>query len=196
MSLDQIENDCSPITQQKDTLRIQSWKGVPIQPEQVANPCGLIARSIFTDTFQIQWRKNAQIVINQTNIAWSLDKELIHQSPNSVNEQWYDVKRESFLVWMRTAFLNNFKKLYGRIDKDLPKGEYMLTINNQFDVTLFGGEKWIVLSTTNILGGKNTKMAKCYILYGTICLIVAGFLGYKRRKIQLKYGVRVQMKTM
>ena len=42
---------------------------------------------------------------------------------------------------MRTAFLNNFKKFYGRIEKDIQKGDYYITINNQFDVTLFGGEK-------------------------------------------------------
>ena len=31
---------------------------------------------------------------------------------------------------MRTAGLPNFKKLWGKIDKDLPKGEYTVTIEN------------------------------------------------------------------
>jgi len=84
---------------------------------------------------------------------------------------------------MRNAFLNIFKKLYGRIEEDLPSGDYYININNQFDVTLFGGQKWIVLSTTNLFGGKNSRMARTYIYYGVVCLVVAGLLVYKRSKI-------------
>ena len=34
----------------------------------------------------------------------------------------FGVKSEHFIVWMRTAGLPNFRKLYGHIENDLPKG--------------------------------------------------------------------------
>ena len=43
---------------------------------------------------------------------------------------------EHFIVWMRTAGLPNFRKLWGRID-NLPAGKYTVYINNQFEVAPF-----------------------------------------------------------
>ena len=60
---------------------------------------------------------------------------------------------EHFIVWMRTAGLPNFRKLYGKIDKDLKAGTYYLHVNNNYDVSSFNGNKSFVMSTTNILGG-------------------------------------------
>ena len=79
---------------------------------------------------------------------------------------------EHFIVWMRTAGLPNFRKLYGRIDK-LKVGYYYLKINNQFNVKPFDGKKSFVLSTTNVIGGKNFFLAYCYIGLGIICMLAA-----------------------
>ena len=35
---------------------------------------------------------------------------------------------EHFIVWMRTAGLPNFRKLYGKVTEDLKKGTYELRI--------------------------------------------------------------------
>lgn len=37
---------------------------------------------------------------------------------------------EHFMVWMRTAALPTFRKLWGRIETDLPEGRYIFTIVN------------------------------------------------------------------
>jgi hypothetical protein len=39
---------------------------------------------------------------------------------------------EHFIVWMRTAGLPNFRKLWGRIDEGLEPGTYNLYVNNQY----------------------------------------------------------------
>jgi len=77
------------------------------------------------------------------------------------------------MVWMRTAGLPNFKKLYGRIDDDLPKGLFKVTINNRYDVSSWGGSKAFVLSTTNYFGGTNYFLAICYIAVGAACIMFA-----------------------
>lgn len=70
-----------------------------------------------------------------------------------LKKQWTDIEKDSFIVWMRTAGLPNFRKLYGKIQSDLPAGDYYLEIINNFDVSSFEGSKHFVLSTTNVLGG-------------------------------------------
>jgi hypothetical protein len=37
---------------------------------------------------------------------------------------------EHFMVWMRTAGLPEFRKLWGRIETQLPAGNYLININN------------------------------------------------------------------
>lgn len=80
---------------------------------------------------------------------------------------------EHFIVWMRTAGLPNFRKLWGKIESDLAPGTYTVHIKNSYDVNGFEGNKSFVLSTTNALGGKNYFLAVCYIVVGSLCLIFA-----------------------
>jgi hypothetical protein len=80
---------------------------------------------------------------------------------------------------MRTAGLPNFRKLYGRIDQELLKGNYTITVSHNsfgpslYDVKSFNGSKAFVLSTTNIMGGRNYFLAICYICVGALCLMFA-----------------------
>jgi len=80
---------------------------------------------------------------------------------------------EPFQVWMRTAGLPNFRKLYGRNDAGLlKKGEYRITIVNTFDVNSFGGTKSVVISTISIIGGKNPFLGLAYMTVGALCILL------------------------
>jgi len=85
---------------------------------------------------------------------------------------------------MRTAGLPNFRKLYGRVERDLPAGTYTISIANNYDVSSFGGKKSFVLSTANALGGKNYFLATCYIVVGCLCIVFAiiFFIAIMRKK--------------
>ena len=85
---------------------------------------------------------------------------------------------------MRTAGLPNFRKLYGKIEKDMPKGEYQLTIDNTYDVASFEGSKYFVLSTTNVFGGTNFFLAVCYIVVGALCIVfgIVFFIAYMGKR--------------
>ncbi|KAI8906860.1 CDC50/LEM3 family, partial [Gorgonomyces haynaldii] len=77
---------------------------------------------------------------------------------------------EQFQVWMRTAGLPTFRKLWGsNVDTMLPAGTWKVEITQNFDVNKFGGTKSIVLSTASILGGQNPFLGSAYIVVGTIC---------------------------
>lgn len=85
---------------------------------------------------------------------------------------------------MRTAGLPNFRKLYGKIEKDMPAGTYELKITNKYDVSSFDGSKYFVLSTTNVFGGTNYFLAICYIVVGALCISfgIVFFIAYMGRR--------------
>ena len=177
-----IDDDCEPIKLNKDLYEgITGLNKTVLDPEGVAHPCGLIAKSFFNDTFVLKKGDNDEIVIKEEGIAWSIDKKKFKNSPNR-DKQWIDVESERFMVWMRPASLPDFRKPWGIIDKDLEKGNYVLTVTNNYQVKSFDGEKYFILSTVNALGGKNYFLAILYFVVGGISL-VAGILfwiGYER----------------
>ena len=179
--------DCDPAITNKDMGQTHSYltdsNGDPLHllvPDDVAIPCGLLAKSYFNDKFN-SWQYKGpndisaqNLVVNDNNIAWKADKELKYKNVDPA-KQWINMEDEHFIVWMRPAGLPNFRKLWGRIDQqDLEAGsEVSLTIENKFDVSSFNGKKYIILTTVNAFGGKNTFLAVCYIVLGCISIVLA-----------------------
>lgn len=144
---------------------IHNSKCTPLFGDKAGNkpyyPCGLIANSMFNDTYRSpEWLTPANtssghtetyLMENNTNIAWSSDKDLYGKSkyepsdvlpppnwkdrfPNNYTtdnpppdlENW-----QAFQVWMRTAALPAFSKLYQRNDHDImKKGQYEILIED------------------------------------------------------------------
>jgi hypothetical protein len=168
--------------------------------DDVYAPCGLIAWSMFNDTFKIY---DGGVTLcdtsNPTNdckkdgIAWSSDKDEKFKSPSSSYTQMYDakydeesghvipmVKDEDFMVWMRTAALPTFRKLFRIIDQKIPKGTYRLSVTDNFPVERFDGKKYLVLSNVKWTGGKNTFLGVAYIVVGAISFLLGIVFGIKQ----------------
>ena len=77
---------------------------------------------------------------------------------------------------MSTAGLPKFRKLWGRIDQDLAKGDYNVVIVNNYDVSSFQGQKFFVVSTTSFFGGKNEFLGVIFIIVGIIALLGCGII--------------------
>lgn len=130
--------------------------------EKFIAPCGAIANSLFNDSFQFNYTgaedqsPSRKINLLRTGIAWNTDKNVKFNNPkdnfsNTIkpinwnrrvdeldkeNPDNNGFKNEDLIVWMRTAALPNFRKLYRRIDhsktpfnNSLPKGHYKIIIN-------------------------------------------------------------------
>ncbi|OQR92960.1 hypothetical protein THRCLA_08577 [Thraustotheca clavata] len=101
----------------------------------------------------------------------------------------YGVTTERFIVWMRTAGLPNFRKLYGRIEKDLPKGTVLsFLISSNFPVTPFDGKKSIVISTLSWYGGRNPFLGVAYMVIGSICIVLSLVFFIKHKMSPRKLG--------
>ena len=90
---------------------------------------------------------------------------------------------EHFIVWMRTAGLPNFRKLWGKIEENkITPGDYELTIQGNYDVKKFDGKKSFVITNQNAIGGKQPFLALCYILLAILCLLAAVFFKFAEIK--------------
>jgi len=201
--------DCTPMQKPEDNDNLYLY------------PCGLVAFSVFNDTFNVKDSSGNFLNIDRKDIAWPSDKEKKFQSksldwmkknckrygPSEKNFQlagfsfswsqaqqwaanegsdgvfdcWHYVEDEPFIVWMRTAGLPKFKKLYGKIDQDIPAGTYTVNIDNNFPVLDFSGDKAFVLSTTTWIGGKNNFLAIAYLVVGCVCMVLAVGFAIKQK---------------
>lgn len=150
-------------------------------------PCGLIAWSLFNDTYSFTRGKD-NLTVDKKDISWKSDRE--HKFAKNVYPSNFQngaliggkklnssiplSEQEDLIVWMRTAALPTFRKLYGRIYVDLKANDTItVRLSNNYNTYSFGGKKKLVLSTATWLGGKNDFLGFAYLIVGGLCIFLA-----------------------
>jgi len=186
VSASTINSDCSPVITNGQMGKTANYLGVPLNSGDTAVPCGLIAKSWFNDTFAMTNSAGTPIPINPTGIAWPSDIGTKYKNSANMTAQWIDMEDEHFIVWMRTAGLPDFRKLWGKISQDLSPGKYTVAVTNLYPVKGFDGKKKIVLSTTGPFGGRNNFLSISYLAVGGVCVLIAGFFLIRWRQFARK----------
>lgn len=171
-------------------------------------PCGLIANSLFNDTFSSPILLNAKSGSdNETyemahdGISWSSDvkrrfKKTQYEPQDVVPPpNWAKMFPEGYNSsnmpdlaswqhlqnWMRTAALPTFFKLYAKnTSAIMSSGTYEIQVGLNYPVSIYGGSKSLVITTNSILGGRNMTLGIIYFVVAVLCLVcgVVFFLQY------------------
>lgn len=91
------------------------------------------------------------------------------------------VTDQHFIVWMRTASLPTFRKLYGVLStedgSDFKNGDQItIDITANFEVQSFNGYKGLLISDLGPFGGKNIVPGQAYITVGALSMVLGVIL--------------------
>lgn len=163
---------------------------------KIIYPCGLIANSMFNDTFTILKAANDtsdDYMLYRENIAWKYGKSRFKKtsySPDDVvpppnwakmypdgytEDNMPDISEwPEFQNWLAPSALSKFSKLISKNDDDvLSSGTYEVDIGLHWPVDDFNGHKYLYLTTKTLTGGKNPFLGICWIVAGGICVVLA-----------------------
>ena len=162
-------HECEYALTNKQVRVHKNFLGDDINNDEVAIPCGLIARSYLRDEFK-DWTFNGKSLNpNVTDIVYKSDVDY-YKNSETEGDQWINMTDEHFINWMRISPFSSPRKFYGKIESDDIEGELKMKIqiNNHLS-----RKKYIILSTRNVFGGKSYFLGIMYIIFGIICLIAA-----------------------
>lgn len=166
--------------------------------EKAVYPCGLIANSLFNDTFSSPVLLNSQsgsdnetYVLSEDGISWSSDEKRFKKTRYSASDivpppNWAKMYPDGYndtnipdlglwehlQNWMRTAGLPTFYKLYSKnTTATIKLGTYEVQIGMNYPVEIFGGTKSLVITTSSVFGSRNMSLGIIYVVVAAVCLI-------------------------
>lgn len=196
-SEDQLNGKAASVNDIKNTAGLNCQPLATNSEGKPYYPCGLIANSLFNDTFTSTLSavngSSSDYTMTNDGIAWSHNNERFKKTKYSYKDiapppNWIkkypdgynstnvpDILTWSeFQNWMFTSALADFQKLALRNDNDaIEEGTYQVSIGLHFPVLPYNGKKHIVLSQRSPIGGKNYFLGYAWIVCGGICFVLS-----------------------
>ena len=174
-----LSTSCSPLVNYGDLgFTFNQDKSGPIVP------CGLRPASYYIMTFSLNNTTGSGVNIRDTDIVWPYDDSSMYKNSP---EQYVNITDPHFKVWMRAGLSGTFRKLYGKIDGDLPRGNYTFTLESLNENWLgYEPDMRIIISNATRIGGKNMVLGWTFFVIMMLSLIWCLFFGisYLRKNTQ------------
>lgn len=150
-------SNCDEMRTNKDFFgdkEMLSFTGKPLKSTELMDPCGLIARAYFNDSYKLYNQKNETVLINESDIAYKPDKKYMFKKNEDSDKQWINVEDEHFIIWMNMELFSDFIKKWGYIDKDLDAGTYLVEVDVNWEHPEWETKKYFVLANPSKFGNK------------------------------------------
>ena len=183
VDIETLEKQCQPSGFYDDVVELDA----------LYVPCGLLSRSVFTDSFTLIPRelKDPSASMpewDEIDIILDIDRTTYNEPAREYANSSHWLKDSGlfpgaqqdphFIVWMRQSPFTPFRKLYKVIrDGDLPAGKYTMSIRNLYDAKKFNGEKWFVIAHIGAFGTLKFGPALVFGTMSILFLVAAGVLG-------------------
>lgn len=140
-------------------------------------PCGAVAMSVFNDTFtfgsEFPEVSDKEITLRAFRDRFKAPNEYYDTANKWMNESMFPGGQvnERFVNWMHLGAFYGFRKLWGRTDKSaklLADVVYNVTIENNYPVESFGGEKTLIIAKAYWFGGNNMFLSLFFMATGAL----------------------------
>lgn len=76
-----------------------------------------------------------------------------------------------FINWMESGKNRQGRTVYGKIEQDLQAGKYSVEIMNNYDVSSYKGEKFLVITAPQVYNQKGTSQTQVVLGVGILFLL-------------------------
>jgi hypothetical protein len=82
-----------------DETKYKTFKNETLKADDFANPCGLIAKSYFNDTYELYADDQVRVAVDETMIANNYDRDYVFKRHSDFAKlQWADVENGKIVI--------------------------------------------------------------------------------------------------